>query len=217
MPVVQVPDDIIWFPASDQAEEDGLLAFGGDLSPRRLLVAYMNGIFPWYNPGEEILWWCPRERFVIFPNEIAVSKSMNKFLKKGTFDIFINRNFRETMHECRQLREGNTWISDEMEQAYYKLHLLGYATSVECYRQGQLVGGLYGVTIGKCFFGESMFSKVANASKTALIILARKLSRDGFVFIDCQFHTKHLEQMGGRYISWETYQELLQQGLHTHQ
>lgn len=214
MPVYRLNEKEISFPDPTLARPDGLLAVGGDLSVERLLLAYAHGIFPWYNPGEEILWWCPKERFVIFPGEIHVSHSMKKYLKKHELQIMLNRDFADTMHRCRVKREfeGGTWISDEMEDAYKRLHDAGYAVSVEVMEDGALAGGFYGVVIGVCFFGESMFSERENGSKTALIAFARFLEQKGFLFIDCQFHTKHLESMGGRYISWEEYDRMLQEG-----
>lgn len=214
MPVYRLNENEISFPNPTLARPDGLLAIGGDLSVERLLLAYAHGIFPWYNPGEEILWWCPKERFVIFPGEIHVSHSMKKYLKKHELQIMLNRDFADTMHRCRVKREfeGGTWISDEMEDAYKRLHDAGYAVSVEVMEDGALAGGFYGVVIGVCFFGESMFSERENGSKTALIAFARFLEQKGFLFIDCQFHTKHLESMGGRYISWEEYDRMLQEG-----
>ena len=215
MPVFRISKKEIWFPHPTLAREDGLLAAGGDLCVERLLLAYSHGIFPWYNPGEEILWWCPKERFVIFPSEIHISRSMKKFMKKHEFRVLLNRDFADTMHRCRIKREFDvgTWISDEMEEAYHRLHEQGYAVSVEVFEDGELAGGFYGVCIGRCFFGESMFSEKENGSKTALIAFAQLLEQQGFLFIDCQFHTEHLESMGGRYISWEEYDRLLQEGL----
>lgn len=215
MPVFRVSKNKIEFPDPTLARDDGLLAVGGDLSVDRLLLAYTHGIFPWYNPGEEILWWCPRERFVIFPKEIHISRSMRKYMKKHCFKVVLNRDFADTMHRCRMKREFNegTWISDEMEEAYLRLHKERFAISVEIYEDDELAGGFYGVTLGKCFFGESMFSEKENGSKTALIAFAQILEQNGFLFIDCQFHTEHLESMGGRYISWDEYDELLQRGL----
>lgn len=208
-------DEKIWFPNPALSREDGLLAVGGDLSIPRLLLAYRNGIFPWYNPGEEILWWCPRERFVIFPEEIIISHSMHKFLKKTHLEVTVDDAFSDVIHQCRTIRERaeGTWITDEMEEAYNQLHRAGYAFSVETWQQEKLVGGLYGVSIGRCFFGESMFSLVSNASKMALIYLARILEAHHYVFIDCQFHTHHLASLGGRYITWRQYTELLRKGL----
>lgn len=215
MPVFRLNEKEIAFPHPTLAREDGLLAVGGDLCVDRLLLAYSNGIFPWYNPGEEILWWCPKERFVIFPGEIHISRSMKKYMKKHVFRVVLNRDFADTMHRCRIKREFDegTWISDEMEEAYYHLHEQGFAVSVEVYEGDALAGGFYGVCIGKCFFGESMFSEKENGSKTALIAFAQLLEQQGFLFIDCQFHTGHLESMGGRYISWEEYDGLLRNGL----
>ncbi len=215
MPVFRISKKEIWFPHPTLAREDGLLAAGGDLCVERLLLAYSHGIFPWYNPGEEILWWCPKERFVIFPSEIHISRSMKKFMKKHEFRVLLNRDFADTMHRCRIKREFDvgTWISDEMEEAYHRLHEQGYAVSVEVFEDGGLAGGFYGVCIGRCFCGESMFSEKENGSKTALIAFAQLLEQQGFLFIDCQFHTEHLESMGGRYISWEEYDRLLQEGL----
>ena len=205
MPVYRLKKGEISFPHPACARIDGLLAVGGDLCVERLLLAYTHGIFPWYNPGEEILWWCPRERFVIFPKEIHISKSMKKYKKKHELGLVLNRDFADTMHRCRMKREfaEGTWITDEMEEAYGRLHEAGYAVSVEAYEDGELAGGLY---------GESMFSEKENGSKTALIGLAGLLAERGFMFLDCQFHTEHLERMGGRYLSWEEYERLLREG-----
>lgn len=214
MPVYRLDEKEIFFPNPILARPDGLLAVGGDLSVERLLLAYTHGIFPWYSPGEEILWWCPKERFVIFPKEIHISRSMKKYMKKHNLQIILNRDFADTMHRCRMKRESEegTWISDEMEEAYRRLHEEGYAISVEVTEDGELAGGFYGVIIGTCFFGESMFSEKENGSKTALIAFAGILEQKGFLFIDCQFHTEHLESMGGRYISWEAYDRMLKEG-----
>ena len=214
MPVYRLNKNEIVFPNPTWGRADGLLAVGGDLSVERLLLAYSHGIFPWYNPGEEIMWWCPMERFVIFPKEVHVSHSMRKYLKKHELQVVLNRDFADTMHRCRMKREHNegTWISDEMEEAYGRLHDAGYAVSVEVLEDGILAGGFYGVSIGKCFFGESMCSEKTNGSKTALIAFAQFLERKEFLFIDCQFHTEHLESMGGRYIPWEEYDRMLREG-----
>ncbi|MCL2457112.1 MAG: leucyl/phenylalanyl-tRNA--protein transferase [Defluviitaleaceae bacterium] len=212
MPVFRLNSSKI-FPPPSLAEPDGLLAYGGDLSVERLLNAYVNGIFPWFNPDEEILWWCPRERFVIFPNEIHISRSMKKFLRESEIKIKFDEDFSQIMKGCRELREGATWISDEMEDAYGALFDAGYVLCVGVYEKNILVGGLYGVVIGKCFFGESMFSKTKNASKIALIKLCEFLSKKNFLFVDCQFHTPHLESMGGKFISWHDYRSLLRIGI----
>lgn len=214
MPVYRLDEKEIFFPNPILARPDGLLAVGGDLSVERLLLAYTHGIFPWYSPGEEIMWWCPKERFVIFPKEIHISRSMKKYMKKHKLQVLLNRDFADTIHRCRMKREfeEGTWISDEMEEAYCRLHEAGYAISVEVTEDGELAGGFYGVIIGTCFFGESMFSEKKNGSKTALIAFAGILEQKDFLFIDCQFHTEHLESMGGRYISWKEYDRMLKAG-----
>lgn len=206
------PDEII-FPLPELADEDGLLAIGGDLSVERLLLAYSNGIFPWYDEGDPILWWAPKERYLIFPNKIHVSHSMKKYMKHHHIVVRFNRDFADTMHRCRTKREfaEGTWINDDMEKAYLALHEQGYAMSVEAFVDGQLAGGLYGVCLGRGFFGESMFSDLPNGSKIALIYLARYLQQAGGIMIDCQFHTDHLESMGGEHVSWEEYKKLLQE------
>ena len=213
MAVFRLSKEIV-FPRPELAEEDGLLAVGGDLSVERLVLAYCNGIFPWYNPGDDILWWCPKPRFIIYPSKIKISKFMKKILNKNQFKITFNNNFSVVIANCKEMREceDGTWITNEMKEAYIRLHNLGIATSVEVYKDQQLVGGLYGVQIGKCFFGESMFSKESNASKVALIALAKKLEEEGFLFIDCQMHTKHLESMGGEFVQWEKFKEMLKEG-----
>lgn len=215
MPIYELDKNNISFPHPSLAEEDGLLAVGGDLSVDRLVLAYTNGIFPWFNPGEPILWWCPQERFIIKPADIHISKSMRKFFKKHAVEMKLDRDFRDTMHRCRTKREfaEGTWISDDMEKAYFNLYLNGFAHSVEAYVDGELAGGLYGVCIGRCFFGESMFSDMENGSKLALIKLAELLEYNNFSMIDCQFHTPHLESMGGVAITYEEYTKLLQEGL----
>ena len=213
MPVYKLSKKSILFPPGPLADYDGLLAFGGDLSVRRLVNAYSNGIFPWYNPGEEILWWCPHKRFVIFPQEIHISRSTKKILARGEFETKFNTNFPDIIGGCRALREGDTWLGDDMQAAFLTLFDAGYVLCVGVYNGGQLVGGLYGVAIGRCFFGESMFSLAPNASKIALIRLCHSLAEKNFAFVDCQFHTPHLEKMGGRYIFWEEYRRLLRMNI----
>ncbi|MCI7766622.1 MAG: leucyl/phenylalanyl-tRNA--protein transferase [Oscillospiraceae bacterium] len=215
MPVFALDEKEIYFPDPTLAEEDGLLAAGGDLSVERLVLAYSNGIFPWYNEGSPILWWCPKERFIIRPSKIHVSHSMKKFMRKHDVKIRLNRDFADTMHRCRLKREQNegTWITDDMEKAYFRLHENGLAVSVEAYIDDKLAGGLYGVSLGRCFFGESMFSDMENGSKAALILFSSYLAEQDFVMIDCQFHTDHLESMGGEAISLEEYNALLDEGL----
>ena len=191
------------FPPVELAEPDGLLAIGGDLSQERLLLAYRSGIFPWYN-HDPILWWSPDPRFVLFPEELKISASMRQILRKNIFDVTINRDFEGVITGCRYTpREGQpgTWITDEMQAAYVGLYKAGYALSVECWQQGRLVGGLYGVKLGKCFFGESMFSQVSNASKAAFITFVRSAAEDGLAMVDCQVHTHHLASLGARFIS----------------
>ncbi len=215
MPVTMLDKRLLLFPDPSYAQEDGLLAIGGDLSVERLFLAYRNGIFPWYNEGMPILWWCPRERFIIRPAQIHISHSMKKFMRQHEVKIVLNRDFSDTMHRCRLKREFDegTWITDDMEKAYKRLHEKGYATSVESYIDGYLSGGLYGVNIGRCFFGESMFSDMENGSKTALIKFSQMLAESGFVMIDCQFRTDHLASMGGVGISYNEYMELIRQGI----
>jgi leucyl/phenylalanyl-tRNA--protein transferase len=193
----------LYFPPVDFAESDGLLAVGGDLSPERLLHAYRQGIFPWYE-GDYILWWSPDPRFVLFPSELKISKSMKALLKKNAFDFTMNRAFSDVIHQCKQTqRHGQlgTWITDEVEVAYTRMHDLGYAISAEAWKDGELVGGVYGLKLGKVFFGESMFSKQSNASKYAFIKLVENLNQDGVEMIDCQVYTPHLESLGARMIS----------------
>jgi leucyl/phenylalanyl-tRNA--protein transferase len=215
MPVYKLDDKEIFFPSPYLAEDDGLLAIGGDLSVDRLILAYSNGIFPWYNEGDPIMWWCPKERFIIRPGEIHISHSMKKFIRKHEITVLYNRHFSETIHRCRIKREfeEGTWITDDMEKAYKRLFDAGFALSAEAFFDGKLAGGLYGVSLGKCFFGESMFSDMENGSKAALISLAQLLEENGYLMIDCQFHTDHLESMGGVRIGYDEYMRLLEKGL----
>ena len=211
MPIFRLQKGMLGFPDPRLAEDDGLLAVGGDLSVDMLLLAYSHGIFPWYNEGDPVMWWCPHERFIIRPENIHISKSMRKFLRQHKTHIMLNRDFADTMHRCRikrEFREG-TWITDDMERAYGELHRTGFAASVESYIDGELAGGLYGVCLGRCFFGESMFSDMENGSKVALILFADYLYGLGFHMIDCQFRTEHLASMGGETISYEEYMKLL--------
>ncbi len=213
--VYRLDDNEIFFPLPTLAEDDGLLAIGGDLSLERLVLAYENGIFPWYNEGEPILWWCPKERFIIRPSEIHISHSMNKFMRKHKIGFMVNRDFADTMHRCRIKREfkEGTWITDDMEKAYKNLCDNYLALSLDAYIDGELAGGLYGVSLGKCFFGESMYTEIENGSKIALILLAKLLAENDYLMIDCQFHTEHLESMGGVRISYEEYREILEEGI----
>lgn len=195
-------DKELRFPPVELADEDGLLAIGGDLSRERLLFAYRNGIFPWYE-NKYILWWCPDPRFVLFPGELKISSSMKQLLKKKSFDFSINTDFNAVISECQAIsRRGQdgTWITDEMRNAYMDLHVAGYAHSAEVRIGGDLVGGLYGIRLGKVFFGESMFSKFSNASKYAFINYVEFLKTESVNLIDCQVYTTHLESLGARMI-----------------
>lgn len=195
--------DKIWFPPVDKASQDGLLAVGGDLSIERLLLAYKSGIFPWYNQGEPIIWYSPDPRMVLFPNKLIISKTMKKILGRGEFDVTFNQNFEEVITHCKNVSRGDqkgTWITNEMQRAYTKLHKLGYAKSVEVWQDKKLVGGLYGIDLGTVFCGESMFSKVANSSKVAFIYLVEKLKKENYSIIDCQVYTSHLASLGAEEI-----------------
>ncbi len=190
------------FPPVELAEPDGLLAVGGDLRTERLLLAYRQGIFPWYE-GQHILWWCPDPRFVLFPDELRESKSMRQLLKRDAFEFRTDTAFAQVITNCKTVaRRGqeSTWITEEVRAAYTRLHLAGYAHSAETYYEGQLVGGLYGIRLGKVFFGESMFSKASNASKYAFIRYVQQLREEGVELIDCQVYTEHLESLGARMI-----------------
>jgi leucyl/phenylalanyl-tRNA--protein transferase len=204
---LHVLNDKVSFPPVQQALPDGLLAIGGDLSTERLLLAYKKGIFPWFD-GEVPLWWCPDPRFVLFPDEIKVSKSMKVLLKRNAFEFTTNKAFTAVIEACKQTdRDGQfgTWISAEVEKAYTQLHKIGYAHSAETWLNGRLIGGLYGVRMGDLFFGESMFSHVSNASKYALIKYVELLKKEGVRLIDCQVYTEHLESLGARMIDRETF------------
>lgn len=203
-------DERILFPDPQLAEEDGLLAVGGDLSPGRLLLAYRSGIFPWYSDDTPILWYSPHERFVLFPDELKVSKSMRQVIRSGKFRVTFDAAFADVIVNCanaERIDQDGTWITNDMQQAYIKLHELGHAHSVEVWLGGELAGGLYGVQVGNVFCGESMFSKVSNASKLALISLCQT---GKYQMIDCQVYTDHLASLGAGMISRERYLEWLQ-------
>lgn len=206
------------FPPVATASEDGLLAVGGDLSPERLLLAYKNGIFPWFNDDSLILWWAPDPRMVLFPGKVKISKSMRKVIREGRFALTQNTCFEQVMEHCatiqRKGQEG-TWITPEMKTAYIDLHKKGYARSFEVWENGELVGGLYGVDLGHVFCGESMFSKRPNASKFAFIKMAQELGEKGYELIDCQVHTNHLESLGAELIPREEFVKVLQRQMHT--
>lgn len=212
MPLFALEKQLL-FPPVHLAEPDGLLAVGGDLSVDRLLLAYKSGIFPWYE-GDHILWWCPDPRFVLFPDEMRVSKSMNALFKKNAFEFTVNKAFTDVINHCKTVsrkEQNGTWITDEVKKAYTRLHELGYAHSAEVWHNGELVGGLYGVRLGKVFFGESMFSKVSNASKYAFISYVQQLKLDDVQLIDCQVYTEHLESLGAAMISRERFTSLLRE------
>ncbi|NRD21955.1 leucyl/phenylalanyl-tRNA--protein transferase [Winogradskyella litoriviva] len=192
----------IEFPEVSEASSEGLLAIGGDLSPQRLLHAYSNGIFPWFQDEEPILWWSPDPRFVLFPEDLKVSKSMKQVLRKGNFKVTENKAFKAVIENCalaKRTDQDGTWITDGMIEAYLKLHNLGYAKSIEVWQNKALVGGLYGIAINdNVFCGESMFAKVSNASKVGFITF---IKNSNFKLIDCQLHTKHLESLGAKNLS----------------
>ncbi len=193
----------LYFPPAEYASPEGILAIGGDLSPERLMLAYRNGIFPWFEDDEPILWWCPPERMVLFLDELKVSKSMRNILNRDIFRVTWDTAFKDVIALCRDIkRDGQrgTWITTEMTEAYCRLHELGYARSVEVWQGEELVGGLYGVDMGHVFCGESMFSLVPNASKVAFIALARHLREKNYKLLDCQVHNDHLETLGAREI-----------------
>jgi leucyl/phenylalanyl-tRNA--protein transferase len=200
------------FPSPAHAEENGLLAVGGDLSPRRLLLAYSLGIFPWYSEGQPILWWSPDPRLVLFPEELRISRSLGKTVRKPLFRVTVDTAFDEVISSCagvHRREEGGTWLTGEMVEAYEALHRLGFAHSVECWQEETLAGGLYGVALGKAFFGESMFSTRPDASKVALVALVEELKQREFEIIDCQVSTMHLVRMGAREIPRDEFLQIL--------
>jgi leucyl/phenylalanyl-tRNA--protein transferase len=201
MPIPRLTNDSI-FPPPDLASPAGILAVGGDLSPQRLLEAYRSGIFPWYEEGYPVIWWSPDPRCVLFPEKLRISRSMKQTLRQRVFHITYDYAFHAVMEECRKPRNGKdgTWITKDMIKAYDTLHSMGYAHSVEAWKDGILAGGLYGVSLGGCFFGESMFARVSNASKAAFIMLVRNLNCLGFTMIDCQVQTDHLISLGAEMI-----------------
>ena len=202
----------LWFPPGDDADTEGLIAIGGDLATERLLMAYKRGIFPWYD-GSIPLWWCPDPRFVLYPDELKISKSMKQVFKKQIFECTCNTAFDDVIENCKTTyRPGQqgTWISDAVKKAYTELHELGYARSYEAWHNNELAGGLYGVKIGNLFFGESMFSHQANSSKAAFTWAVEQLKQEGVVLIDCQVYTQHLESLGARFIDRKSFLEILE-------
>ena len=207
-----VLDKSIWFPPVENALDEGLLAIGGDLSEERLLLACSSGIFPWFSEDQPIAWWSPDPRFVLFPEDLYISKSMRLMLNKNKFKVTTNQNFKEVIIQCaiakRNFQYG-TWITDEMIDAYINLHKKGYAHSVEVWNGDELVGGLYGIKMGKCFFGESMFHKMDNASKYGFITYVNQLKSEGAVIIDCQVYTPHLSSLGAIHIPRKKFVEII--------
>ncbi|MBN1931312.1 MAG: leucyl/phenylalanyl-tRNA--protein transferase [Desulfobacterales bacterium] len=202
MPVFVLSEKLV-FPPPRLARKDGLLAIGGDLSRQRLLLAYRLGIFPWFAENEPIMWWSPNPRLVLYPDQIKISKSLRKTIKKGKFDITMDLAFSQVIDSCAQIRiqkNEETWIVEDMIRAYCQLHDSGFAHSVEAWYEGKLVGGLYGVALGRCFFGESMFTRMSNASKVAFCALVKYLKALSFNMIDCQVTTAHLIRFGAREI-----------------
>lgn len=202
----------LYFPPVRQASPEGIVAIGGDLSAERLMLAYRNGIFPWFDSDEPILWWSPPERMVLLFPELKISKSMRNVINRGNFTITWNTAFEQVIANCRSIKrdgQNGTWISNDMIEAYTELHRLGYAKSVEVWQDDELVGGLYGIDLGHIFCGESMFSKASNASKLAFIYLAKKLERENYRLLDCQVHNDHLESLGAREILREDFLEIL--------
>ena len=200
------------FPPVEMASSEGILAFGGDLQPQRLILAYQSGIFPWYNEGEPIIWYSPAMRMVLFPEELKISKSMHRFMAKNEFRITWNKAFEQVIDHCQKSPRKDqlgTWITEEMKEAYIKLYKLGFAKSVEVWKKDELVGGLYGIDLGHVFCGESMFSKVSNTSKLAFIHLVQELQKKDYKLIDCQVYNEHLESLGAREISREEFMGFL--------
>ena len=205
--IYQLTDELI-FPPVEQATKEGILAIYGDLSVERLLLAYRQGIFPWFSEGEPIIWWSPDPRMVLFPEKLHVSKSLQRLITGKRFQVTFDRCFPNVVMNCAQatrMDQPGTWITEEMMTAYGRLHEQGHAHSVEVWQQDQLVGGLYGVSVGACFCGESMFSHVSNASKVALVHLVKRLKQLQFQLIDCQVHTPHLERMGAELLPRSLY------------
>lgn len=215
MPVYLLSSDIA-FPSPNLTSEDGLLAVGGDLDQKRLLLAYSMGIFPWYAEAEPILWWSPDPRLVLYPGDLRISTSLKKAIKKDLFRITMDQAFEQVITACAKIRrekDEGTWIVQDMIEAYCKLHESGFAHSVEAWQDDTLAGGLYGVSLGKCFFGESMFAIITNASKVALVALVNYLKKLSFDLIDCQVKTEHLISFGAREISRERFLKQLKKSL----
>jgi len=218
MIILQPGKPNLYFPPVESATPEGLLAIGGDLGSERLLAAYRHGIFPWYNPGQPILWWSPDPRAVLYPEKLKISRSLRKTLRRGHFQVRFDTAFREVMLACAAPRAqhpgGGTWITDDMLTAYCRLHELGHAHSIETWADERLVGGLYGVALGGVFFGESMFARATDASKAALVALTQRLQTWGFVLIDCQVPSEHLTRLGAENIPRAQFMGELAAALH---
>ncbi len=213
MPVYALNKEII-FPDPNLADEQGLLAIGGDLTPERLVLAYANGIFPWYSDNDPIMWWSPDPRMVLYPADFKISKSFQQTLRNSSFEVKFDTNFKNVIDKCAKVPrygEDGTWITDDMKKAYIDLHRIGFAHSVETYRNGKLVGGLYGVSLGRAFFGESMFHLERDASKVALYYLVERVKEWKFRFIDAQIETDHLQSLGAISISRANYLNILKE------
>ena len=206
MPIYKLIDELIFPPVSEA--EDGIVAIGGDLSPERLMLAYQSGIFPWYSEGDPIVWWSPDPRCVLLPEKLHISRSMQRVLSKKLFEITFNQDFHGVIENCKRIfRKGQegTWITEEMKEAYIRLHELGHAHSIEVWKDKELVGGMYGIDLGTVFCGESMFSRESNASKVALISFMQRFQERGGRLLDCQVHNNHLESLGAEEISREEF------------
>jgi leucyl/phenylalanyl-tRNA--protein transferase len=215
VPVFRLPDKLV-FPPTDLAEENGLLAIGGDLSEARLLLAYSLGIFPWYSENDPILWWSPDPRLILLPPEVRISRSLKQTINRGVFKIAMDTAFEEVITSCATVhykKAADTWITDEMISAYVQLHKSGYAHSVEAWSDGELAGGLYGISLGSAFFGESMFARKSNASKAAFAALVEQLTKWKFTLIDCQITTAHLKSFGAMDVPRRNFMKMLKTAL----
>jgi len=215
MPVFRLTKELL-FPPPALAEEDGLLAVGGDLSKDRILLAYSMGIFPWYSDGSPILWWSPDPRLVLIPGELKISRSLSQVIRKGVFSVTMDAAFDRVIRNCAEINrkgEHGTWITEEMISAYISLQSAGYAHSVESWQSGELVGGLYGISLGKAFFGESMFAIKSNASKVAFVTLVENLRKLDFSFVDCQVTTEHLKSLGAKEVGRKNFLQMLKEAL----
>lgn len=209
--MVRLGDDHI-FPSPRSANEHGVVAYGGDLNPNRIIQAYKQGIFPWFESDDNLLWWSPNPRMILYPEKIKISKSLKSFIKKNTFKVTFNRDFEEVIESCsniKRLGQKGTWITSGLKESFLNLHEKGFAISVEVWKDSKIVGGLYGLDLGNVFCGESMFSKSSNASKVALVNLSSELKKNNYKFIDCQIPTEHLKSMGGEEVSREDFLKLL--------